>query len=699
MTVVTIPPAENSESGFLIDSTNRELQARVERGAKSWSRVQRLSPVRVTFTVGSGVDLREGEEAPFALYHIPTGQLIESIAGRVKSIQEDGEARTACIEIKDCRSVHRRAVCGLMQQMLLAGKYVPTGNAEPLQECIAEEGRIQRIVRSLIANAAHGVARFEGDKYPPAPINAARLERESSHPLHWWMEESRSIRPSRLEIVSYNSVYLIDIEDCEARDNMLVMAMPQEITRRRVRLTRRIREQGITITFRHPVFPELRVTRPVINLSQYGLAFSTEPKNDLVYPGLELPAIVISAGERSTLLQGVVRHVSVSAIDGRQMCGVEIIPKSPFHPRLGWAHILEPLLHPETERGSAETVDGMWELLDKSGYFKLSGKQPSDFEVLREAYTQVSQHYSESPAMGCQVLWTSPLGMEATISIALMYSGTWLLYQLARRKGRSPVGIPGRQLIRHAYIHAFEHAQWYPSLNWVLAYTEANVRWHHLTHQAFAERFAESGRVLNLPFHLMEDSSSKADPTWSSPFQIGEATMSELEQFIDHTRAIYPRAVTDALDFVPSRFYLEDINRTLARANLSRDRRLFVARREGEPVAAALYETGTRGMHLFRLFDGVRLFALVEDADAAMLDLIEHARHWYAERGTESFVYYIEPSQFGLANRGGLLDLGEGYMWLIHASLIADFLEHIQRLTAPRDVPTVIEQIPGEDPG
>lgn len=685
-------PVIADTSGFELVS-KQKLQLRIESGDGSWFGCSRISPLRITCLTDEAQILREGETVSLSLRFLPTGDSIQSIKARIERLEQDGVVTGIVFRLED-DSRTRQYIGSILKHLLFSNGIASTGKREPFVEKITDEGCIRQIICALIANASRGFGRLRDDAISMVSLRATRVVSGSDLSIHWETEFPLPDPLAEIIITSHNSIYVIPVENCEWLDNALKTAFPTELVRQRVRLMRRIDTSDITIRFHHPCYPENHIHRKVTNISQYGIAFETELDTDLLFPALELPAFVVSVGERSILLQGVVRHVSLSKATGKSVCGVELDPQSPFHSRMGWAHILEPHLHPTTRRGSAETLDELWQLLDQSGYFRLSGKSPEDFEPLRAAYTQVSQYYSEGPELGCQVLWYSRFGLEATISISRMYTGTWLLYQLARLR-RDPSEVPGRQILKDVYVHAFEHSKWYPSFNWVLVYTEANVRWHHLTHQAFAELHAESEKVFNIPFRLMEDSSKATKDELASVYDIGEATVSELSMLIEHMREIFPPAVVDALDFVPSRFFLQGFNRTLASANMYRDRHVFSVRRNGDTLAMAICETSTRGMHLFRLSDGVRLFALTDNAENAILSLMAYVRRFYIARENSVAIYYMEQSQVALGKKAGLTDLGQGNMWLIHSSLVDDFLEHIHRFAATRDTLPLSSTVPG----
>lgn len=87
------------------------------------------------------------------------------------------------------------------------------------------------------------------------------------------------------------------------------------------------------------------------------------------------------------------------------------------------------------------------------------------------------------------------------------------------------------------------------------------------------------------------------------------------------------------------------------------------------------------------MLDGVRLVPLVDDATKeaqdAMVALLAHAADWYRARERKVFIHYVEAACVEYVERASLADLGEGKLWVISASLLPEFLEHLHEATTP----------------
>ena len=109
-----------------------------------------------------------------------------------------------------------------------------------------------------------------------------------------------------------------------------------------------------------------------------------------------------------------------------------------------------------------------------------------------------------------------------------------------------------------------------------------------------------------------------------------------------------------------------------------------MARRGGEPVAAAVLEDAEEGAHLFHLLDLVRVYPLAEGGEAHLGALLQAAREWYAGRGKRQFVCFLEEDVAPPEVPQGVQDLGVADMAIHSADLLPDLLEHIYEVTVPR---------------
>ena len=124
---------------------------------------------------------------------------------------------------------------------------------------------------------------------------------------------------------------------------------------------------------------------------------------------------------------------------------------------------------------------------------------------------------------------------------------------------------------------------------------------------------------------------------------IGPASIGEKYLLAGEIARTRPACYVEALDFTRERLELWGVSRAWQGAELERERRIFVARREGVPLAALVVELGHPGTNLFRLLDSARLFPLTpEGKRSAYVALLDEARRWFAARGRSAFVFLCE---------------------------------------------------------
>jgi hypothetical protein len=438
----------------------------------------------------------------------------------------------------------------------------------------------------------------------------------------------------------------------------------------------------------HPLWDLPTICREVRDISFGGLCFVTDLDADLVFPGLRVPVLkVVGPGGREVGLSGEVRFVQPAQGAQPAVCGMSVKPQFP-EDEDAWIQLVLRILNGNTAAGPVWT-EHMWELFTASGYFNLSGKTPKEFDELKQRFVSIAERTAAETRLSCQAVWPSSRGVDASCSVLKSYEGTWMLHQVAKLRGvprsAGAAQTPGRapHVLREIYLRSFEHAQADPGFRWAISYVEASVPWMQRSHIAFAERYEATEMAMALPFRLMEAVCSDRDEALLGRYDIGLMTSAERMLLLSVIAQSRPTPYIEALDLVASRFQLTKAGREWSDAKLERSRTIVVARRRGRPVAAALLETGEMGTNLFRLLDGVRLFALSSDGMAAFPALLEWARGWYADHGRESFTYYCEDLRDEAHTQlARMRDLGEGRFWAVSSELLPEFLEYVFELTA-----------------
>ncbi|CAM3644329.1 PilZ domain-containing protein [Corallococcus sp. ZKHCc1 1396] len=574
-----------------------------------------------------------------------------------------------------------RRIVGLLESLRDNGLLLTPETRPVWREQIDRADRVARICEALASRQARGVLRTQDGQR--VEVTASFFE-----PLQdmfgWRLHGALPPGPFTVEAFGYSSVVHLQGEAARVEGELLVMPVPTSIVRFRHRWLRRTQASpSCTLDFDHPLWPQVHVSRGLLDVSYEGLSFLTEPGEDLMYPGLRLPVVEVALeGHAPVRLRAEVRNIS-STPNGRR-CGVCVRPLDAEGAR-AWRALVEAQAHPTT-KVEGDWNDSTWKLFERSGYFRLPGKEPEKFTSLREQFEQTQDKLQEQPRLGYRVVRPADDGVEATLSVLKPYAGSWMAHQLARHQ---PVNSrsTAREALRDIYLRGYEPTQADPEVKWFFAYCEANVRWVRYTKFDFATWYAHTGQTCLVPFRLME---GEVDGTWTAPagIQLDAPTAEERARFFTQVATTRPEAYREALDLVPERFDLSAMRTGWGEAGLSRERELVVARHEGRAVALAVFESAQPGLNLFNVLDGVRLVPLEDDARPEVQDafvaLLGRAAEWYRARDRKVFVHYVEGACVEYAERASLADLGEGKLWVMSARLLPEFLEHLCESTTPR---------------
>ncbi|MDY7233160.1 PilZ domain-containing protein [Hyalangium rubrum] len=648
-------------------------------------RLVQLSLEHLTLHLTAGAELRPGQRASVVLG--PGEWWTTSLQAEVTDVSRVGPEASPELRLRFVApplDAGRRIVSAL--ELLRDNGHLLTPEARPVwREVIHRQDRILRICEALVARGTRGVARLaDGSR---VEVRAAHFDKYEGV-LGWRADGPLPAQPFSMEAFGYSSVQYFAVDKAWYEGGMWMMPLPVELTRYRHRWLRRANTATeCCLSFEHPLWPQVRVRRQLLDVSYEGLSFLTEPGEDLLYPGMRVPTMEVEMPGRAPVkLFAEVRNIS-SQSKGRR-CGMWLAPLD-VREEQGWRELVDEQIHPRT-RVAGDWNAGVWELFERSGYFRLSGKEPTKFAAFKAQFEETHEKLQRHPRLGYRVVRPMPGGVEGTASVLRPYEHTLFAHQLARQQPPGPEGrgATAREALRDIYLRTLEPSQLDPGVKWYLAYCEANVRWIRLINFDFASWYEDTGQAAVMPFRFMEGKTDWEWPAIPEHLELEAPTPEELSQLFSHLEKTRPLAYREALDLVPERF---DLGTTRARwdtAKLTREREVLVARAGGKALAVAILETAEPGLNLFHVLDGVRIIPLQDEAlpevQEAMLALLSRASRWYQARGRSVFVHYVEARVEDYARRAQLTDLGEGKVWIISRSLLPEFLEHLCEASTPR---------------
>jgi len=443
---------------------------------------------------------------------------------------------------------------------------------------------------------------------------------------------------------------------------------PTRVERVRHRVHRRVAAPlGVLVRARHPLWPDVAISGELVDVGFGGFAFTCDTARHMLFTGLELALEVAWRGQ-SIPCHAIVRHVCARGQVAR--CGVEVIDA-----RARWWPTVDRLMHRSTAVGVADP-ETLWEIYTSSGYFALSGKQPDEFDPQRLAFAAANRRLAEAPELGGCFVYRTPDRVLAAISQLQTWPGAWLVYQLGRAEDR-PLHMVGVDVLGDLYVHAYEHLAQYGQPRWLVNYVQDAAVWSKRIHLEVPARYIASGRASVTPFRAIEYAAHEEGQV-PPGLDIGPATEAELEQLAAHAAAIRPAPYVQATGMdvlkLPAEF-----SRAWSRHGLVRARAILVARRAGKAIAAAVVDSTTRGLHLFRLTEACRMWWLESDGYTAAVPLLRAVSRWFRGRGSTHFVMFWENAE---AAPSGGRDLGGATLSVLDAIALPELVEDVFANTA-----------------
>lgn len=659
----TTPQEAGGARAWLSDGTSLRVAAASHEAIgvelSAWQRLHR----------GRRVELSLGDE-----HH-----LVGPVEAEVALVEpRDGGGALAVLAFRSLSAERRRQLAAL----LLRWPQETRRRLPPLRglgaRLLTDSRRVERILSMLASEELPGLVRRAGaGAYTDTRVRAVGFDPSSDLPLTWLADGELPEPPFTIDVALYEFLYVIPVLRARAENGGWATDLPQELLRLPASVTWL---RAIPAGSRWEIRLASGGGRTIERASADRVAFVLRP-GERPTPGQRFA--VELAEEELPGVRGTARVLELwpSPVGAETLCTVEFEPRAASE-EARWARSLERLLHPHTRRAGTWATS-LWELYDKSGYFRLSGKTTAHFSRLRQPFAIATRRLDTAAEIGCQVVWPSPDRVEAALSVLVIYAGTAMVYQVARRRDESSP-VSGRQMLREINLHAFEQLQRDGAFEWTLVYVqEGGARWSQLAYQSFSEAQLPTGLACVLRFRAMEAVPAARAPAEETDIRVRAATDGEIALLVTTLPSLRSAPYLETLDLVPERFDLAQVRRRWAGAGFTRERAVLVAHGRQGPLAAAVLESAQDALHLFGLLDCVRFYPLVKGGEAAHGALVEAARSWFRVRGKETFVCFFEEGDADATQRPGLRDLGAAHLMTFPRLLLPEFLEHLHLITAP----------------
>jgi PilZ domain-containing protein len=580
------------------------------------------------------------------------------------------------IDLRGLAPPDARRSLAWVQERLARGDAFRLDEHEEEVELIRDHARIAQVVEALLAREARGYAMRLGAEPGVMHSVPARLTAEGAVLLDG--RDGPLEAPFDVQLEGFHSVYQFQWSGDP------VAAPPDTIVRVRRRRQRRARAPfRLRARFTHPLWDTIQVNAPVHDVSLEGLSFDTDAFRDLLYPGLVLRDLEVHwKGGVPIRCEATVRHVTQRAHSGQHRVGVSL-----DLPPLGaalWQREVEGVLHPQTLRG-AHGPAVFWENYTISGYFNLSGKRAEDFAGLRSSFERAHRKLRTAPHVGAAFAYSSERRVESVAHQLSPWEGSWVFYHFSRRPDARPLSAAGDDALLDLYAHAYEYVQQQPRAQYLVTYVQKVARFSSLIFNDLTRRYLISGRASVTEFRALELDTDVEPAKKSERFEIGPARQDETVLASAVIRASRPGMYVAATGLGQADLGIDSTLAAWSSTGLERDRRLLVARHGGRVVAAAVIDIVEQGVHLFGLFDMVRLYAVSSLGHLAFGALLDETRRVFRALGRSRFAYFCDDTEDRSGpQRPGTADLGEATMTILPVGLLPELLEHVFVLTSRR---------------
>jgi hypothetical protein len=462
----------------------------------------------------------------------------------------------------------------------------------------------------------------------------------------------------------------------------LELTLPREILQCGYRGSHRFpppAERPLQMTLLHPRLAGHVLVRQVHDVSAGGFSFSFDPENDLLSPGERIDEVALDLPDGRVRVAAVVRSLRPVG-DDRLWCGLELVHLGE-EDRERWNRFVLRAGHPHLDLGRGELVDAAWEALASSGYLdELDvAARPRVVHAFRRAW---SRHIDDSRVSRLLLLFKEgqPIGSMAA---NLLYPRTWILHHLgidARARTSDPQATS--RLAQEIYSGMTFVLQHMAPLEHFVLYVNASRSWNRMMYGQFVEEYPHPELLVYDRWRAYRASPSTRAVARDAP-EVVEADAA-VRQLIAAQLTRLRSVERQAFCYDEARLDLAEFTQQCAAMGYERERRLFVASRDGAAAAVLIAEIGERGMNIYSLLDRCWLVELQPGAlrDRALLvALLERGLAYYAAQSRAECLLLL-PEEAGTLDveSAGFHPAAPLLRWLASRDVLPAYLQYVEGL-------------------
>jgi hypothetical protein len=472
-----------------------------------------------------------------------------------------------------------------------------------------------------------------------------------------------------------------------ARDGgHLSFGMPVSIFEGGKRSAARLRPEDdypVYFEFIHPQISNKLIRKLAREVGLSGLSFDLDVEEDLLARGtiLESGFVRLPSG-RSLSCKAIVRH-TFHQNEGFG-CGIELIDFA-GNGRMTWVQQLLAKLNPEIVEATPFTVDKVWDVLERSGYFEWKA---SDLQAMKAPFRRVwSRLIGLRDGSRCWIR-TYEGKVIGTVSTSRLYSNTFLIHQLGATideyKGTAHRLIVLAELLPRTAFQWLSATR--PGGN-ILGYVAEENPFNHWVWKSFFDKPHDGApqdfRIVRMhDFHL-------PDLAFGAPAQIWvrEPGRVELQRISDDLLRRDGSLVHEAFDYGVEKLSLDSRAEEGDAAILGIKRKILLGGLGEEPLGYCILESSVQGINIFSLYDTCRV-VLLRPIDEPGMKLVRDAFFsaaisYHKELGSRAMLYLVgegdapPPPDIPCWE----LDLMRA---LIPGNLASSLIEHLEAIWAQR---------------